>query len=55
MTFIRDNMFYPGIRPIDKDRFGINRDVQSPKNLSFPPISHDNQKQNKNNVRNCLF
>lgn len=47
---IRDHVFYPGIRSNDKDRFGANKDIQSPKNLSFPPISQENQKQ-KTNVR----
>lgn len=47
---IRDHVFYPGIRSNDKDRFSANKDIQSPKNLSFPPISQENQKQ-KPNVR----
>lgn len=53
-VFIRENDYYPpGARPIDKDRYGANKDVQSQKIWSFPPISHDNQKQNKSNV--CIF
>jgi len=45
----RDQFFYPEIRSNDKDRLDTNKDIQSQNNLSFPPISNDNQKQNKNN------
>lgn len=40
-------------RPIDIDRLVANRDIQSQKNLSFPPIPHENQKQN--NIHNVRF
>lgn len=46
-SIIRDNVVYPEIRLNDNDRFSTNcRDAQSQKNSSFPPISHDSQKQN---------
>lgn len=47
-SIIREHVVYPEIRLNDNDRnFGTNfRDVQSLKNSSFPPISHDTQKQN---------
>lgn len=38
-------------RSNDNDRLVANRDVQSQKNLSFPPIAHEIQKQNTHNVR----
>ncbi|XP_060842495.1 uncharacterized protein LOC132922803 [Rhopalosiphum padi] len=42
----RDHVIYPGIRPSDIDRLAIYKGLETQKNLSFPPISHDNQKQN---------
>lgn len=53
----RDHVIYPEIRSNDcNDRLqGMNKDIQLPKNLSFPPISLDNQKQNVNNVRLCIL
>ncbi|XP_027853077.2 histone-lysine N-methyltransferase, H3 lysine-79 specific isoform X2 [Aphis gossypii] len=45
----RDHVIYPEIRSNDIDRLSIYKDLQTQKNLSFPPISHDNQKQNVHN------
>ncbi|XP_025195859.1 histone-lysine N-methyltransferase, H3 lysine-79 specific isoform X2 [Melanaphis sacchari] len=42
----RDHVIYPGLRSNDIDRLAMYKDLQTQKNLSFPPISHDNQKQN---------
>jgi len=47
----RDHVSYPGIRSNDIDRLATYKDLQTQKNLSFPPISQDNQKQNTQNVR----
>ncbi|XP_060869692.1 DNA ligase 1 isoform X2 [Metopolophium dirhodum] len=45
----RDHVIYPEIRSNDIDRLATYKDLQTQKNLSFPPISHDNQKQNIQN------
>ncbi|XP_015379927.1 PREDICTED: histone-lysine N-methyltransferase, H3 lysine-79 specific isoform X2 [Diuraphis noxia] len=42
----RGHVIYPEIRSNDIDRLAIYKDLQTQKNLSFPPISQDNQKQN---------
>ncbi|KAL4112746.1 hypothetical protein QTP88_016480 [Uroleucon formosanum] len=42
----KDHVIYPEIRSNDIDRLATYKDLQTHKNLSFPPISHDNQKQN---------
>uniref|UniRef100_A0A2S2Q2A8 CCDC66 domain-containing protein n=1 Tax=Sipha flava TaxID=143950 RepID=A0A2S2Q2A8_9HEMI len=35
----------------ENDRYVLSKDIQSQNNLSFPPISHENQKQNvQNNI-----
>lgn len=47
----RDHVIYPEIRSNDIDRLATYKDLQTHKNLSFPPISHDNQKQNLQYVR----
>lgn len=45
----RDHVIYPEIRSNDLDRLAAYKDLQTQKILSFPPISHDNQKQNLHN------
>lgn len=53
----RSHALYPEIRldDHDTDRLNANKDVQSQKNLSFPPISHDRDNQRQNNVRPYPF
>lgn len=49
--FIREHIVYPEVHYNDNERLNSNKDIQLHKNLSFPPISQDNQKLNIHGVR----